>query len=690
MKKIFLLMSILALFGITTLKAQVTIGKLVKPDSSAVLQVISPDSTRGVLVPEMTELQRSKIKNPADGLLIYNITEDCYNYWNKADSLWQSICGAMGKSLFLLVCDSGVVVNGTYGSGVAMNTSNYIKIFVNVKKIGSYSIQAAARPDNGYFFETSGTFYTTGGFYITIPATGQPKNPTAGDHFTLTSSSGTDSCKFDVPVIDTSIKPMFDIACGSIQVQGAYFEDSVLTSKPNPIFDNNPNQIAVQLTNIPTTSFGAVASLQTDTVNGISFKWTGILTSSPQTVYMQGTGIPRGLNDKVMTITSNSLSNPGSCSATVLMLIPRKRLMTFGHYDYYGYNAGQVDYYGNPNTFNTMLTDKNNFGYNQWSIVRFAGFNNKAGAPSATSSPNDVTDLQTWVDNDDRDIIAINDPITTTCWRNLSAATLHNYLFGIGHRKIDIFIMGYCGSAGTPTNATWFRNNDTGDLQRCQELVNFCRSGGILIIASEEGQSNQNFMNLMFGNPSPAITTDTKPGNGPGTNYMIGFNYFNADLSLRPNYCLDSDPILQGPFGTIVGRNWGEDASQTVYYQNLPLDSIIIYSGARGATQSPSGTNIPPADGVTIFRHTLYPFLFIGDGGFWSARTRTAANQSAADNICPFVLTSTTKNGRTYPNYPYYRSNMGVANSRVDNTIFIANAFAWAIYQAEDYRRAHK
>jgi len=662
---------------------------------------------KGIMIPRLTQVQRDSITKKIDSdsiynsLMIYNTTEDCYNYYSRMEGTWQSLCGAMGKALFLLVCDSGVVVNGTYGEGTALNSSNYIKIFVNVKKIGSYSIQAVATPDNGYFFETSGTFYSTGGFYITIPGTGQPKKHTQGtdmtitsddtpDNFLLTSSSGTDSCKFIVNVINTEIQPKFDIACGSIQVQGAYFEDSVLTSKPNPVYDNNPNQISVQLTNIPTTSFGAVATLETNTVDGISFKWTGILTQSPQTVLMQGTGTPRGLNDKVLTITSNSVSNPGSCTATVLMLIPRKRMMAMSGVDQqFGYNPCVITVGYPKGSFNDLLTDKNNFGYNQWSILRFAGFNNNPkigggtaafsnyiGASTSGAGQTTVTTagFNSWVD-DDRDMIGVTD----NSWHNMPRALLHDLLTGgNGHRKVDIFMIGYTDGR------EWLVSSNANDVGLAQELVDFCCNGGILMICSEATQSNANFMNIMFNNPNPAIVGKT--GDAAGTNYTYGYNS-NSSVSMRPYYCLDGDPILAGPFNNILGRDWGEDASTTRYLDNLPLDSVVIYSGANGLYDTPTTNS---STGVTIFRHTVYPLIFIGDGGF---NSHNAYGTASGGTICPFVLTSVNKNGHTYPMYPSFRSNFGPAvatSGRVDNASFTANAFAWCINQAEAYRKAHK
>jgi uncharacterized protein (TIGR02145 family) len=48
--------------------------------------------TKGVLFPRMTETERDAIENPADGLLIFNTTTMCLDYYF-ANS-WKSVCGA--------------------------------------------------------------------------------------------------------------------------------------------------------------------------------------------------------------------------------------------------------------------------------------------------------------------------------------------------------------------------------------------------------------------------------------------------------------------------------------------------------------------------------------------------------------------------------------------------------------------
>jgi len=671
-------------------------------------------NNKGIMIPRLTQAERDSIKlgvdSIANSLMIYNTTEDCYNYYSRTEGSWQSLCGKQGKAVFTMNCDTTQVL-GTYGEDVALNSSNFIKVMVNITKIGSYSIQAidTAAIDNGYFFETSGTFYSTGQFFITVPGTGQPKKHTQGanlvspaddnpDGFALTSTGSTDTCYFQVNVMNTEVQPVFDINCGSVLVQGAYFQDSVLTSKPNAIYDKMPNQISVQLSNIPTTSFGAIAHLETNTVDGISFSWTGTLESSSQTVIMQGTGTPRGLNDKILTITSNSTSSSGSCSATVSMLIPRKRLMALSSDeidvldDTYGYNPCRVT--GGRGGFNDLLTDKNNFGYNQWSILKFAGFNNTPNPTGAAIQTNFVpvgSTLDNWTD-DGRDMIGID---LIKDWQHMSATTLHNYLYGLnGHRKIDIFMIAYTYiTGGNPPAASagdWFRTGNANDKALCQELVNFTHNGGILMVCSEDPVSNQNFLNLMFGTGTAITATQ---GHGPGTNYSLGFNSVNTPTSLRANYCLDTDPILTGPFNNILGRSWGEDASTTVYFNNVPLDSIVIYSSGK-SIKDPMVTAGIPDESVTIFRHTEYPFVFMGDAGFNSHDGYGTGHQNAAlGTACPFLTAPTTKNGQTYPYYPNYRTNFGPTASgggRVDNTSFTANAFAWCIMQAEAYREAHK
>ncbi|MCB9336651.1 MAG: tail fiber domain-containing protein [Lewinellaceae bacterium] len=66
----------------------VGIGTLT-PDPSAVLDIDATD--RGLLIPRMTTFQRNAIANPVAGLIIYNTTDSCFNYYT--GEAWYKDCG---------------------------------------------------------------------------------------------------------------------------------------------------------------------------------------------------------------------------------------------------------------------------------------------------------------------------------------------------------------------------------------------------------------------------------------------------------------------------------------------------------------------------------------------------------------------------------------------------------------------
>lgn len=63
------------------------------PDASAILDLTSTD--RGFLAPRMTTAQRTAIAAPAPGLLVFDLTVNCYYYYN---GIWNSLCSATGPT----------------------------------------------------------------------------------------------------------------------------------------------------------------------------------------------------------------------------------------------------------------------------------------------------------------------------------------------------------------------------------------------------------------------------------------------------------------------------------------------------------------------------------------------------------------------------------------------------------------
>jgi len=77
MKKIFLLMGILALIDITALKAQVTIGKDQLPNPDAVLELATPNNNKGFLPPKVALVSPSSpapLSTNVEGMVVYNTT----------------------------------------------------------------------------------------------------------------------------------------------------------------------------------------------------------------------------------------------------------------------------------------------------------------------------------------------------------------------------------------------------------------------------------------------------------------------------------------------------------------------------------------------------------------------------------------------------------------------------------------
>lgn len=64
------------------------------PSTSAIVEINS--SSKGFLLPRMTKSQRDAIQSPQEGLLIFNLTTGCFDYY--LGGSWKSFCGATEPS----------------------------------------------------------------------------------------------------------------------------------------------------------------------------------------------------------------------------------------------------------------------------------------------------------------------------------------------------------------------------------------------------------------------------------------------------------------------------------------------------------------------------------------------------------------------------------------------------------------
>lgn len=94
MKKLYLLNLVLWLAAATYAQNNVGIGTNT-PDPSSLLQLES--TNKGFIAPRMTTAQRTAIAAPANGLLVYDITADCFFYYTTANG-WVSLCQLSGPT----------------------------------------------------------------------------------------------------------------------------------------------------------------------------------------------------------------------------------------------------------------------------------------------------------------------------------------------------------------------------------------------------------------------------------------------------------------------------------------------------------------------------------------------------------------------------------------------------------------
>jgi hypothetical protein len=121
-------------------------------DPSAILDVSS--TNKGLLMPRMTESERDAIQSPAIGLMIFNTTSNCFNFWNGLT--WKQSCfdcafNAPYVSSNSPVCEGddihlnsstlpGAVYNWTGPNGFTSNLQNPIISNSTLANAGQYSL----------------------------------------------------------------------------------------------------------------------------------------------------------------------------------------------------------------------------------------------------------------------------------------------------------------------------------------------------------------------------------------------------------------------------------------------------------------------------------------------------------------------------------------------------------------------
>lgn len=633
-----ILCCLLTTININDSNAQVGINTE-KPNKEAALDIqntIDENNNiipRGIMIPRMTEAQRNTIDvsniTEINSLMIYNTTEDCYNYYSKLSAEWQSLCGKIGKAEFSLECNSIQVGGiGSYSSSTPLDASHYIKVSVNVTKIGAYNITAMPDPENGYYFTLSGEFLSTGRFTLIIPGAGTPRTPTAdqddlskGDLIKFELNDIESECTTTIHIVDSTIKPVYTINCGSINVHGICKIGIEL---------DETNYITVSIDGDISGGAGAKAILKTDMVDGMQFASNPVdIIGGTQTIVLYGTGKSSIAGVKTFTISTNSTSSTATCSFTINAVMKAKRLLTIG----------------TPETFQYQFSKPSQTGYG-------------AGAYEFTHDIRNFGTLNTSIIPIERLNVIGLDAI-------IEPSTLKPYLSG--PEKADMIVIAL--------NSGWSLN-DNDEVSKL--LADYVRNGNPLFIMGD-----YNTASTITG--QQAWTSVIKQiFEGDTTNTLVEDlkNASNTAVGAGSVFRLSSynHPILNGPFGDARGQYWGEDGSTAQVTINLPSDEIILLSGTNDVS-TPNFTPTPNhADGATAFLHIKYPFVFIGDGGFNSHNN--IANLSST--ICPYTIDAV--------HFPTPKNNYGRGINKfpVWNSIVFGNIIAWGLNLVEGITPQYK
>lgn len=286
----------------TKIKDNSMIGTPEAPESSVILELES--ANKGFLAPRMSTAQRDAIPQNQlpDGLLIFNTTTGCINYWTGLQATWLSLCGTPPPAVVSVTdLQCNAIKTENLKQGTALDSSNKLLIPVTVSQAGTYDI--LVKTDNGYYYHSAGTFPSTGNYDLILQGVGSPitgyNTGEKGDQMTVTLNGRNSNCKPHTFVQKADVA--YELNCASIALEGGLFIGVPLTDK---------NKLTIELDVRNTGNW----NIRTNTVNGISYSGSGSFTTiGIQEIELLGRGIPIQSGAIQLVLTSNSASGNTNC-----------------------------------------------------------------------------------------------------------------------------------------------------------------------------------------------------------------------------------------------------------------------------------------------------------------------------------------------------------------------------------------
>jgi len=164
------------------------------------------------------------------------------------------------------------VISGAYAAGVAMGSSNYVDLAVNVTTPGAYTVSTNSA--DGISFSGSGAFSATGAQVIRLIGNG---TPSAAGSFAFTPAGG---CSFSITVAPPPPPASFTYTCATPTISGTFAAGTALTS-------------ASTITVPVNVSVAGLYSVTTNSANGVTFSASGVFSGTgAQTITLTSTNTP--------------------------------------------------------------------------------------------------------------------------------------------------------------------------------------------------------------------------------------------------------------------------------------------------------------------------------------------------------------------------------------------------------------
>lgn len=363
--------------------------------------------------------------------------------------------------------------------------------------------------------------------------------------------------------------------------------------------------------------------------HGIQFSARAAFRNNPQWVVLQGTGtLNHNPADGPFKLRIKTNSSSGSyCEVTITPIDqPMNILVLADTGDGSGFDIG----YSNMGA-NKLLTAPANFGSSDNSIVKVGGFN-FIRSTIYDFSLYSTSDPYKWV--------------TGT---------------GNGGKIADLVYIAYPAVFSSNTALL---------------LKEYMEKGGVVVAFMEFAPTAGFLVNHLLGRADITATSRGASGYIYPFPAHASFNLNSEELAnMLRKY--GSDPILNGPFGDVRDKQWGEDRSATVTIDNLPENAnITIYSYLNNiSATTPDMANRQ----VNSFKYESEEknFIWFGDGGFMAS---LSGRPYADPNGFPLYWDTTSL-------FPIPKPVYGVETKwPVYNSTVFCNVMAWAIKKSQSLK----